>query len=73
MYAPSSFLFYFYKTDILLIFIPAQLLLSNLVNKMGDPSKKIASKSMHCLTQVLMKHPNMKGVIMDEVEKLLFR
>lgn len=48
-------------------------LLSNIVNKMGDPSKKVASKAMHSLTQVLAKHPNMKGVIMDEVEKLLFR
>lgn len=49
------------------------LLLSNLVNKMGDPSKKVASKAMHCLTLVVTKHPNMKGIIMDEVEKLLFR
>ena len=50
-----------------------QILLPNLVNKMGDPSKKIASKAMHALTLVLEKHPNMKGVIMDEIEKLLFR
>lgn len=50
-----------------------QILLPYLVNKMGDPSKKIASKAMHALTLVLQKHPNMKGVIMDEVEKLLFR
>ncbi|XP_034244442.1 CCAAT/enhancer-binding protein zeta-like [Thrips palmi] len=48
-------------------------LLSILVNKMGDPLKKVASRSMLCLTHVLSKHPNMKGVIINEVEKLLFR
>lgn len=43
------------------------------MNKMGDPLKKVASRSMQCLTQVLNKHPNMKGIIINEVEKLLFR
>lgn len=48
-------------------------LLSILVNKMGDPIKKVAARSMLCLTQVLQKHSNMKGIIINEVEKLLFR
>ncbi|XP_047107210.1 CCAAT/enhancer-binding protein zeta isoform X1 [Schistocerca piceifrons] len=48
-------------------------LLSNLVNKLGDPSQKVVSKVMYCLTQLLHVHPNMKGVVTEEIEKLLFR
>lgn len=50
-----------------------QNLLSYIVNKLGDPSQKVASKSMYCLTQLLNKHSNMQGVVLVEVEKLLFR
>lgn len=49
------------------------LLLKNLVNKVGDTSQKVASKVIYCLTQLLRVHPNMKQVVMNEVEKLLFR
>ncbi|XP_065161125.1 CCAAT/enhancer-binding protein zeta-like [Atheta coriaria] len=48
-------------------------LLSHVVNKLGDPSQKVASKAMYCLTQVLKKHANMQGVVLREIEKLLFR
>lgn len=49
------------------------LLLKNLVNKLGDTSQKVASKVIYSLTQLLRVHPNMKQVVMNEVEKLLFR
>ncbi|XP_044748436.1 CCAAT/enhancer-binding protein zeta [Coccinella septempunctata] len=48
-------------------------LLAFLVNKLGDPSQKVASKTIYCLGQLIRKHPNMQGVILNEVEKLLFR
>lgn len=50
-----------------------QMLLSMLVNKLGDPSKMIGSKALHHLTEVSLKHPAMCGVIAVEVEKFLFR
>lgn len=50
-----------------------QMLLSMLVNKLGDPSKMIASKALHHLTEVSFKHPAMCGVIAAETEKFLFR
>lgn len=49
------------------------LLLRNLVNKFGDPSQKVASKAIYSLIQLLHVHPNMKFVVMEETEKLLFR
>ncbi|XP_064211688.1 CCAAT/enhancer-binding protein zeta [Tribolium castaneum] len=48
-------------------------LLTYLVNKLGDPSQKVASKAIYSLGQLLFKHPNMQGVVLSEVEKLLFR
>ncbi|XP_016995599.2 nucleolar complex protein 1 [Drosophila takahashii] len=59
----------------LLAFAPEkeQLLLTMLVNKLGDPIAKIASKALHHLSEVAQKHPNMCGVIVAEAEKLLFR
>ncbi|XP_063236498.1 CCAAT/enhancer-binding protein zeta [Bacillus rossius redtenbacheri] len=49
------------------------LLLRHLVNKLGDPNSKTVSKVIYCLGQLLRAHPNMKGVVMEEIEKLLFR
>ncbi|XP_075160643.1 nucleolar complex protein 1 [Haematobia irritans] len=59
----------------LLSFAPEkeQMLLTMLINKLGDPLPKIASKALHHLTDVAHKHPNMCGVIVTEAEKLLFR
>lgn len=48
-------------------------LLAVLVNKFGDPDKKIASKATYNLRQILMKHPNMAHVMVLETEKLIFR
>lgn len=50
-----------------------QMLLTMLINKLGDPIAKIASKALHHLTDVANRHPNMCGVIVNETEKLLFR
>lgn len=44
-----------------------------LINKLGDPTAKIASKALHHLSEVAHRHPNMCGVIVNETEKLLFR
>ncbi|GFR50755.1 hypothetical protein Agub_g13022, partial [Astrephomene gubernaculifera] len=48
-------------------------LLSALVNKLGDPSRQVASKAVYLLMQLLVKHPVMKPVVVREVERFLFR
>ncbi|XP_008056908.1 CCAAT/enhancer-binding protein zeta [Carlito syrichta] len=48
-------------------------LLVQVVNKLGDPQNRIAAKASHLLETLLSKHPNMKGVVCGEVERLLFR
>uniref|UniRef100_A0A673T359 CCAAT/enhancer-binding protein zeta n=1 Tax=Suricata suricatta TaxID=37032 RepID=A0A673T359_SURSU len=48
-------------------------LLVQLVNKLGDPQNRIATKASHLLETLLSKHPNMKGIVCGEVERLLFR
>lgn len=48
-------------------------LLAVLVNKFGDPDKKIASKATYNLRQILLTHPNMAQVMALETEKLIFR
>ncbi|XP_035177910.1 CCAAT/enhancer-binding protein zeta [Oxyura jamaicensis] len=48
-------------------------LLVLLVNKLGDPQNKIATKASYLLERLLHKHPNMKGVVCSEVERLLYR
>ncbi|XP_073842108.1 nucleolar complex protein 1 [Musca autumnalis] len=59
----------------LLMYAPEkeQMLLTMLINKLGDPLPKVASKALHHLTDVSHRHPNMCGVIVTEAEKLLFR
>jgi ribosome biogenesis protein MAK21 len=44
-----------------------------IVNKFGDPDKKIASKATYNLKQLLNVHPNMANVVIMETEKLIFR
>ncbi|KAF6166730.1 hypothetical protein GIB67_005606 [Kingdonia uniflora] len=48
-------------------------LLSALVNKLGDPQNKGASNADFHLTNLLSVHPNMKAVVIDEVDSFLFR
>ncbi|NXL83516.1 CEBPZ protein, partial [Alectura lathami] len=48
-------------------------LLVQLVNKLGDPQNKIATKASYLLETLLHRHPNMKAVVCSEVERLLYR
>ncbi|XP_051867269.1 CCAAT/enhancer-binding protein zeta [Pristis pectinata] len=48
-------------------------LLIQLVNKLGDPQYKMATKASYLLETLLHKHPNMKTVVCCEVERLLYR
>ncbi|KAH0561948.1 hypothetical protein GP486_003344 [Trichoglossum hirsutum] len=49
-------------------------LLRLLVNKLGDPSRKIASKASFLLLQLQMTHPLMKSIIISSMEsEVLFR
>lgn len=48
-------------------------LLAMLVNKLGDPDRKIASYIHKTLQELLQEHPVMKRVVIDEVERVLTR
>ncbi|KAI0233815.1 CCAAT/enhancer-binding protein zeta [Lamellibrachia satsuma] len=50
-----------------------KVLLSMMVNKLGDPEYKTASKAVHQLNRLVDRHANMKGVVVLEVERLLYR
>ncbi|XP_034837620.1 CCAAT/enhancer-binding protein zeta [Maniola hyperantus] len=50
-----------------------KMLLTNIINKLGDPSQTVASKVIYHLCQILYNHPNMKAVVLTEIEKMLFR
>lgn len=49
------------------------MLLSMLINKLGDPLSKVAGKALYHLSEVAFQHPNMCTIIVSEVEKILFR
>ena len=48
-------------------------LLSILVNKLGDPERKVAAKTMHLLQELSSKHPNMQIVIVKEIQQFMCR
>ncbi|XP_078443906.1 CCAAT-binding factor isoform X1 [Wolffia australiana] len=48
-------------------------LLFALVNKLGDPVRKAASSAGYYLTCLLSEHPNMKLVVIEEVDAFIFR
>ncbi|KAJ6825990.1 CCAAT/enhancer-binding protein zeta [Iris pallida] len=48
-------------------------LLSALVNKLGDPERKAASSAGYQLSCLLSTHPNMKAVVIEEVDSFIFR
>ncbi|CAG2118262.1 unnamed protein product, partial [Medioppia subpectinata] len=51
-----------------------QYLLSQLCNKLGDPLPRMAAQSAHLLNQLINRHhPMMKPVVVDEVERVLYR
>lgn len=48
-------------------------LLTALVNKLGDPERKVASSAGYHLSRLLSTHPNMKAVVIQEVDLFIFR
>lgn len=50
-----------------------QALLSALVNKLGDGEAAVAAKASQLLLRLLTAHPNMKPVVVAEVERLVYR
>jgi ribosome biogenesis protein MAK21 len=48
-------------------------LLQIVVNKLGDPDRKLAATAGHHLGRVLQAHPVMKVVLVKEVEHFIFR
>lgn len=48
-------------------------LLTRLINKIGDPTRAVATTSVGQLERLLQKHSNMKSVVVAEVERLLYR
>jgi ribosome biogenesis protein MAK21 len=50
-----------------------KMLLLLLVNKVGDPDRKIAAKAGFLLQQLMSKHPAMKTVVVQEVQRFVNR
>lgn len=50
-----------------------QFLLEHLVNKIGDPVAKVGSHVCYLLGQLIIHHPDMKAVVIQEVERLVYR
>ncbi|KAL3118656.1 hypothetical protein niasHT_006484 [Heterodera trifolii] len=51
-----------------------QQLLGALVNKLGHPTQRVGAGVAQCLERtVVQRHPNMRSVLVSEVETLLFR
>eukprot|EP00189_Rhodosorus_marinus_P007251 CAMPEP_0184751602 /NCGR_PEP_ID=MMETSP0315-20130426/43133_1 /TAXON_ID=101924 /ORGANISM="Rhodosorus marinus, Strain UTEX LB 2760" /LENGTH=869 /DNA_ID=CAMNT_0027230875 /DNA_START=122 /DNA_END=2731 /DNA_ORIENTATION=- len=50
-----------------------RLLLGIVVNKLGDPERKVATKAIYSLQKLLEKHPAMKSIVLAQVEELVFR
>ncbi|OUC42572.1 CBF/Mak21 family protein [Trichinella nativa] len=50
-----------------------QFILSSLVNKLGDQSVKVATQVVKLIGRLFVAHPNMKVVVVDELEKLIYR
>ncbi|KAJ7521119.1 hypothetical protein O6H91_19G038900 [Diphasiastrum complanatum] len=48
-------------------------LLSALINKLGDPERKVSSTASYLLSCLLTAHPNMKKIVVVEVESFVFR
>ncbi|KRX91708.1 CCAAT/enhancer-binding protein zeta, partial [Trichinella pseudospiralis] len=50
-----------------------QFILSSLVNKLGDQSVKVATQVVKLISRLFVAHPNMKVVVVNELEKLIYR
>lgn len=49
------------------------LILESVVNKLGDPSKKVASQTMYIIRTLLQRRPFLKGKVVMYVEIVLYR
>ena len=47
-------------------------LLSRLVNKVGDPTRAVATPAVALMDRQLQQHGNMKTVVVSEVERLFY-
>jgi hypothetical protein len=50
-----------------------QMILTSVINKLGDPERKVASQVVHLLKQLVKAHPNMRQVVAREVERIIHR
>ncbi|XP_071513221.1 CCAAT/enhancer-binding protein zeta-like isoform X2 [Panulirus ornatus] len=48
-------------------------ILECVINKLGDPSRKVAAKTMYCLRVLLQRRPVLKERVVTSVETMLFR
>lgn len=48
-------------------------LLALIVNKLGDPNRRVASNAGYHISRLLTQHPVMGSVVVREVETFLFR
>ena len=48
-------------------------LLTIMVNKLGDPSRRMASNAGYLISCLLTEHPLMSTVVVREIESFLFR
>ncbi|KAH7939944.1 hypothetical protein HPB52_019546 [Rhipicephalus sanguineus] len=48
-------------------------LLERLINKLGDRTHAVASRVAHHLTQLTNHHPRMKGAVLTEVDRFVYR
>ncbi|XP_070382583.1 CCAAT/enhancer-binding protein zeta isoform X2 [Dermacentor albipictus] len=48
-------------------------LLERLINKLGDRMHSVASRVAHYLTQLTNHHPRMKGAVLTEVDRFVYR
>ena len=50
-----------------------EMVVSSLVNKLGDLSRKVSSQTVYGLRTVLQRRPDLKMFVVDFVETLLYR
>jgi len=50
-----------------------QFLLAALVNRLGHPQHRVGAKVAQMLELLVQKHPNMRLVVVKEIEQIIFR
>lgn len=49
------------------------MLINNLINKLGDPVHKVASRVVYGIEKVTQKYSKIKETVLNEIERMLFR